>query len=193
MNDEQLIDEMVRRLGVELKGLITRIREKQVAATAIELVVREQLWHLGNQALGVLLETLDRRLVADRAVHDHRTRTVMSLFGPLDIGRSRCRKPGGWEYPLDEAMGLVGQRGWTAGVQEAVSLLSCECPFATVADLMERLLAVAISPPSVQQVAEESGQRAEQMLEVDKPCVQLLHGIPDTLIIPIDGADEIIP
>ena len=167
MNNEELIDQMVQRLGTELKRLLGQVQEAQVPAAAVELALREQLWHLGAQAMGVILEALDRQLVAGRPVHDHRTRTVVSLFGPLDVSRSRCRDGDGWCYPLDQAIALIGHRSWTVGVQEAVSLLSCECGFATGGDLMDRLLGVSSSTPIVQQLAESAGGKAKEMLQAD--------------------------
>ena len=196
MNDEELIDEMVRRLGKELKGLLSQVRTGQVQAAAVELAMRERLWHVGAQAMGVILEALDQQLVSNRPAYDHRTRTVVSLFGPLDVTRSRCRDQDGWSYPLDEAMSLMGHRGWSVGVQEAVSLLSCESGFATVSDLMARLLGVSISPSIVQQVAESVGKGAQETLEAqvqgsDDADVSALapqrDAIPDTLIIATDG------
>jgi hypothetical protein len=196
MNDEELIDEMVRRLCMELKGLLAQVRRGQMSAAALEGVLRQQLWHVGAQVMGVLLEALDRELVSGRAVHDHRTRTVVSLFGPLDVTRSRCRDGQGWCYPLDKAMGLGGHRGWSVGVREAVSLLSCESGFGKVSDLMGRLLGVSISAPTVQQVAEAAGAKAQEMLEAEtrgsavgrpsvlKPCSAR---VPDTLIVSTDG------
>jgi len=196
MNDEELIDEMVRRLGTELKGLLLQVRASQVPAATLELAMRERLWHVGVQAMGVILEALDKQLASNRPVYDHRTRTVVSLFGPLDVTRSRCRGKDGWSYPLDEAMGLMGHRSWSVGVQEAVSLLSCESGFGTTSDLMSRLLGVSISSPIVQQVAESVGNRAEEMLDSQVQGsgdgeVSALgprrDGVSDTLIIATDG------
>ena len=196
MNDEELIDEMVQRLAKELKGLLSQVRAGHVPAAGVELAMRERFWHMGAQAMGVILEALDRQLVSDRGVYDRRTRTVVSLFGPLDVTRSRCRGKDGWSCPLDEAMGLMGHRGWSVGVQEAVSLLSCESGFGTTSDLMSRLLGVSISPPIVQQVAESVGNRAQEMLESQVQGsgdgeVSALgprrDGVPDTLIIATDG------
>jgi hypothetical protein len=183
MNDEELIDEMVRCLGGELKGLLHQVEQKQVPVTALEMVLRDQVWHVAAQAMGVMLEALDRQLVADRRVHDYRTRTVVSLFGPIDLSRARCCHEGGYACPLDAAMGLAGQRGWTAGVQGAVGLLSCESPFETVADLMGRLFGVSISRTSVQQVAEDSGHRAKELT----PPTPMQDKAPDTLIVATDG------
>ena len=183
MNDERLIDEMVQRLGRELKDVLGQVRRGKISASAIEHVVRKGLWHVGSQALGVMLEALDRELVQDRTVHDHRTRTIVSLFGPLDVSRAR-RQDGRRRYcPLDEAMGLTGYRGWTAAVQEAVSLLSCESGFETVSDLMERLLGLSISAPTVQELAEQAGRLAEEFLS--QPSVR--PTVPDTLIVATDG------
>jgi hypothetical protein len=187
MKDEELMDEMVRRLGEELKGVLRQVRRGEVGATAIEQVVRRELWHVGGQALGVMLEALDRQLVANRRVHDHRTRTVMSLFGALDVSRSRYRDGSRWCYPLDEAMGLMGQRGWTVGVQEAVSLLSCECSFQTVADLMDRQLGLPISAPTVQSLAEGIGQRAEALQAAARQGPPKDVKPVDTLIVAVDG------
>ena len=196
MNDEELIEQMVGRLGEELKRILEQVESGRVPATALEGILREQLWHVGAQALGVMLEALDGQLSAGAGVHDYRTRTLMSLFGALDVTRARCRQAPGWRYPLDEALGLMGHRRWTVGVQEAVSLLSCECAFATASELMGRLLGVPISAKTVQEVAETSGRRAAEMLEeavvgssASAASALVPPGTPaaDTLIIPVDG------
>ena len=170
MNENELIDQMVQRLGAEVKNLLAQAKQGQVAAAALERVLRERLWPFGAQALGVVLEGLDQQLVGGRPVRDQRTRTVVSLFGPLDLTRSRCQDG---SYPLDEALGLLGQRRWTTGVQEAVSLLSCETGFETVSELMKRLLGVGVSAPSVAVIAEQAGARAEafRALPVDQRLV----------------------
>ena len=196
MKDLELIDAMVQRLGCEVKGLFQQVRKGQMPATAVEGVLHRRLWHFGAQAMAVILESLDQHLSQGRRVHDYRTRTIHSLFGPFDVSRSRCREGRQWVYPLDEAIGLLGHRSWSLGVQEAVSLLSCECGFGTVADLMERLLGVSLSVKTVQQVAEEIGQRAEGLLEAeiegqsDGPESVLSppeQSPPDTLILASDG------
>ena len=182
MNEDKLIDQMVQRLGIEVKSLLSQTQQGQLAVAAVERVLRERLWHFGAQTLAVVLEGLDQQLVKDRPVHDCRTRTVVSLFGPLDITRSHCRDG---TCPLDEALGLLGQRGWTAGVQEAVSLLSCETGFETVRDLMGRLLGVGVSAPSVAVIAEQAGARAQAQRQEDHQ--ESLVGRQETLIIPMDG------
>jgi len=186
MNENELLDEMVKRLSQEVKGLLSQVREGRMPAAALEGLLRHQLWHFGGQCLGVLLEALDRQLTEGRPVHDRRTRTVVSLFGPLDVSRSRCQDG---QYPLDEALGLEGRQGWTAAVQEACSLLSCECGFETVSDLLKRLLGLSLSGPTVQQVAEQAGRRAEEIRAVRRQAAEqpVAQGFGDTVIIAMDG------
>jgi hypothetical protein len=182
-----LIDEMVGRLGEELKQLLGQIEQGGVPARCMEGILRDKLWHLGTQAMGVMLEALDRQCVSDRPVHDHRTRTLVSLFGPLDVARSRCRTPEGWCYPLDEAMGLLGHRGWTVGVHEAVSLLSCEMSFESVGEVLDRLFGLSVSAPMVQWLAECAGRGAEALLEAPPERPPRKLEVPDTLVVAVDG------
>ena len=183
MNNSELVDEMVQRLGVEIKGLLTDSQAGGVAVGAIELLVREKLWHLGAQAMGVLLEARDAALVAGRSVHDRPTRTVVTLFGAVDVTRSRCVDG---RYPLDEALGLHGQQGWTVSVQEAVSLLGCETGFQTVSDLMRRLLGLRISRTRAEKVAEQAGQRAAEVLE-SSPAPQEHDASGKAWVVATDG------
>lgn len=180
--NEELLTEIVERLGIEVKRLYEQIKQGQVSAATVEGLVRQRLWHFGAQVTASLLEALDEQLGAGRALHDCRTRTVVTLFGPVDISRRRCRDG---TYPLDEALGLLGQHAWTASVQEAVSLLSCECSFEAAGDLMERLLGIAIQAPSVQVVAQEAGQRAERWRADRPPAADSAAG--RTLIVAADG------
>jgi hypothetical protein len=165
-----------------LKELHGKVLQGQVSAATVEALVRQQLWHYGAQVTGVLLEALDRQLTTGQAVHDRRTRAVLTLFGPVDLTRSRCTDG---SYPLDEALGLIGRHAWTTGVQEAVSLLSCECGFETTGELMERLLGLVIRGPSVQMVAEEAGRRAQPLVVNSPPATDLAAG--KTLMVAIDG------
>jgi len=173
-------------LSAELKGLVEQVQAGRVPAGAIEIVVRQKLWHFGGQAVAVLLEALDQTLVSSEPVHDRRTRSIVTLFGPIDVSRSRCQNG---RYPLDEALGLICQQGWTLAVQETVCLLSCECSFQTSSDLMQRLLGLSISPPSVQRISQQAGQRAldaqADLVGLDK--VQPAQGRPGTLVVAMDG------
>jgi len=179
---EELLEQMVQRLGAEIKSLHGQVAQGRVSAATVEGLVRQRLWHFGGQVTGVLLEALDRQLVAGRPVHDRRTRTVVTLFGPVDLTRCRCQDGG---YPLDEALGLLGQHSWTTGVQEAAALLSCECGFETAGELLERLLGVVLRGPSVQVAAEEAGRRAAEVLAAQPPAANTAAG--RTLIVAVDG------
>jgi hypothetical protein len=161
MNNDELVDQMVQRLGGEIKGLMAESQDGRIPVASIEALVRQKLWHFGAQAMGVLLEARDEVLVGRRQVKERPTRTMVTLFGPVDVTRRRCVDG---SYPLDEGLGLEGRHGWTAAVQEAVSLLSCESGFGTVSDIMKRLLGLSISDARVQEVAEQAGQRAAEVL-----------------------------
>lgn len=178
----ELLESIIQRLGMELKQLHGKIVQGQVSAATVETLVRRQLWHFGAQVTGVLLEALDGQLVARRPVHDRRTRTVLTLFGPVDLTRSRCADG---SYPLDQALGLMGRHAWTAGVQEAVSLVSCECGFQTTGELMERLLGLVIRGPSVQLAAEQAGRRAGPLVVNTPPSAD--SAADKTLMVAIDG------
>jgi hypothetical protein len=183
MNNDELVDEMVRRLGAEIKNLLLESQAGRVAVGSLELLVRQKMWHFGAQAMGVLLEARDAVLVAGRSVHDRPTRTVVTLFGAVDVTRSRCADG---SYPLDEALGLQGQQGWSVAVQEAVSLLGCESGFQTVSDLMQRLLGLRISRTRVEKVAEQAGRRAAEMLE-SAPTPQEHDASGKALVVTTDG------
>ena len=91
INEDRLIEQMVQRLAAEVKNLLSQTKQGQIAAAAVERVLREQLWHFGSQTLGILLEGLDRILVKDRPMHDRCTQTVVSFFGPLDLTSCHCQ------------------------------------------------------------------------------------------------------
>ena len=183
MNNDELVDAMVRRLGAEIKSLMAESQAGRAPVASLEALVRQKLWHFGAQAVGVLLEAREQALVEDRSVKDRPTRTIVTLFGPVDVTRSRCADG---RYPLDEALGLHGRQGWTTAVQEAVSLLSCETGFETVSDLMERLLGLSISRTRVQQVAEQAGQRAAEVLK-SAPVPEDHDASGKTLVLGTDG------
>jgi hypothetical protein len=95
-------------LGAELRGLAKEVGKGQVPLGGLEGMIRRHLWHVGAQAFGVMVEALDRDLDKQGAVQDYRTRTVVTLFGPVDVCRARCRRRQGWDYPLDRSLGRWG-------------------------------------------------------------------------------------
>ena len=72
--NEELLDEMVQRLGAELKRLHGQVAQGRVSAATVEGMVRQRLWHFGAQVTGVLLEALDQQLVAGRCTTGGRGR-----------------------------------------------------------------------------------------------------------------------
>jgi hypothetical protein len=181
MQEQGLFDLMVTHLGDELKNLQLLVAKGSLPAAAVEERVQTLLRAVGRDAAGVLLEAADGALCGSEKVHDRRTRTVMTLFGPVDLTRSRTASG---RYPLDEALGLEGRHGWTSAVQEATSLLACERGFETVCDLLERLLGIPMSPPAAQQIAESAGKRARDILPTSPPPTP---AVPQTLILAVDG------
>jgi len=180
MNNDMLLDQMVQRLGLDLKRMLGQISQGAVRPAVIERMIRRQLWQFGAQAMGVMLESADTAAVAGRPVKDRRTRTVVTLFGPVDVTRSRCRDG---TYPLDESLGLQGRHGWTTAVQESVSRVSCECGFERTGELRQSLLGLDIHPPSVQQVAQSAGERASTLPEASPPRT----AAGGTLVMAVDG------
>jgi len=181
MKEHGMFNEIVSRLGEQLKSLEALVTSGKVAADAVEHVLQGMLQATGREAAGVLLEAADMAVCQGKKLHDRRTRTVVTLFGPVDVTRGRTSEGG---YPLDEALGLQGRHGWTAAVQEAVSLLACERGFEVVCDLLKRLLNLKVSPPAAQQIAESAGLRAQKVLET---CPSPVTAAPATLIASADG------
>jgi hypothetical protein len=181
MKEQGLFDEIVSRLGEELKRLQALVMEGRVVPAAVEHRLQGVLRATGREVAGVLLESADASLCQGQKVHDRRTRTIRTLFGPVDLTRGRTTQG---RYPLDEALGLEGRHGWTAAVQEAASLLACERGFETVCDLLQRLLDLSLSPPAAQQIAESAGARAPAVLATCPPPVA---EAPPTLILAVDG------
>jgi hypothetical protein len=181
MNEHGLFDSIVSRLAGELKCTLDLVAAGTIESQQLEHRLEALLRGIGREALGVLLESADKALCAPKPLHDHRTRTFVTLFGPVDVTRGRTKEG---HYPLDEALGIEGRHGWTACVQEAVSLLGCEKSFESVCDLLKRLLDISISPPAVEQIAESAGNRAQALLENAPSPVQ---EPPRTLVLAVDG------
>ena len=181
MKEHGMFNEIVSRLGEQLKRLEALVVSGEVSADAMEHRVQELMQATGREATGILLESADTVACQGKKLHDRRTRTVVTLFGSVDVTRGRTKKG---HYPLDEALGLEGRHGWTRAVQEAVSLLACERGFEVVSDLLKRLLNLSISAPSAQQIAQSAGLRAQTVLE---SCSAPVTGTPATLILAADG------
>lgn len=181
MNEHGTFNEIVSRLGEQLKSLEALAGKGEVPADALEHHVQALMQRTGQEAMGVLMEAADTAVCAGKKLHDRRTRTMVTLFGPVDVTRGRTKQG---DYPLDLALGLEGRHGWTKAVQEAVSLLACERGFQVVCDLLKRLMNLKITAPSVQQIAESAGLKAQKVLET---CRSPVTTPPATLIAAVDG------
>lgn len=180
MEEQGLFDQIVSRLGKQLKELLEIVAHGHLPPAAIEGHLQALLRGLGRDVLGALLEAADAALEPQASVHDRQTRTVVTLFGPVDITRRRLMDQ---RYPLDTSLGLCGRHGWTLAVQEAVSLLGCEKAFAGVCDLLWRLLGLKLSTPAVEQLAEAAGERAAEL----PPAPPAESAAGQTLVVAIDG------
>ncbi len=182
MEEQELIEQIVTRLGRESKALLEQAQKGQVIAGELEHRLQGLLRETGRELAGVLLEATDRQLCAGKPLHDRRTRTLVTLFGRVDITRGRLE---GGIYPLDQALGLEGSHGQTQAVQEVVSLVCLEKAFDPACDLLQRLLGLSISPPAAQELAESAGERASKLPQaVLAPPVSAEN---KTLIIALDG------
>jgi hypothetical protein len=182
MEEQGLLEQIVTRLGSEVEGLWAQVAGGQVGAGEVEWRIQAVLREAGLELGGVLLEAADRRLCQGKPLHDRRTRSVVTLFGRADVTRGRLE--GGF-YPLDQALGLVENHGWTQAVQEAVSLVCCEKAFEPASDLLKRLLGLSISAPAAQQVAESAGARAWSLSGAS--LAPPVNAENKTLVIAVDG------
>ena len=195
MNAEDRIDQIVQRLAAEMKQLAQAAGTGRPPAGMLEYLLRERLWHFGARFLEVLWRQAETHLLAGRPVQDRPQKRFLSLFGEVEMPRARCRlTPAGWQYPLDEALGIDGQAPYTATVQELLSLLAVQESFATVAGEVDKLLGLKVSAKSIQRTAESAGQRAEQQLAQEaaaalagQPPPPVAEPARDTLVVAMDG------
>jgi hypothetical protein len=183
MQEQGLFTEIVTRLGEDLKRILELAAKGEVAAGAVEHQVQAMLRKTGQEASGILLEAADGALCRGKKIHDRRTRTIVTLFGPVDVTRGRTADG---QYPLAEALGLLGRHAWTGAVQEVASLVACEKGFATVDHLLEAILGLQLSAPAIQIMAESAGERAREVLE-KAPVEAAASGVPQTFILAVDG------
>jgi hypothetical protein len=184
VEEQGLFTQILSRLAEELKWLGASVAAGKVGAGAVESQVQALLRETGREAAGVLLEAADTALCQNQKLHDRRTRTILTLFGPVDMTRGRTTDG---HYPLDEALGLLGRHAWTQAVQEAASLLACEKGFASAGDLLLRLLGLNLSAPAVQQMAESAGARAA-LIQPQPPVPPAPSTAPpQTFILAVDG------
>jgi hypothetical protein len=180
MEEHGVLEQIVTRLLGKLKDLSQDVSLGKQEAPTLERQLEGLLKETGRELIGVLLESCDRVLCAKQKVHDRRTRTLLTLFGPVDVTRCRLEKG---RYPLDESLGLLGAHAWTGTVQEAAALLGVEKSFESASDLLQRLLTLSISAPGVERISEAAGERALSLL----PAKPLSDAAGKVLVIAADG------
>lgn len=130
--------------------------------------------------------------VAD-GVRPYRLRTV---FGTVELARKRrrCRACGAVYQPLDDVLHAAGPGRATTGLVEAAVLAASSWPFATAADVLNRLSGAAVSPEWVRQVSEAQGtvlgqQQADEAEALHAGAVPLPMGEtpPAQVLLELDG------
>src|SRR4051812_46691831 len=89
MEEQGMLEQIVTRAGLELKGFLERAGQGNLKAGEVEHLVQGVVREIGREVTGVLLEAADRHLCAHKPLHDRRTRTMVTLFGRTDVTRGR--------------------------------------------------------------------------------------------------------
>lgn len=99
-------------------------------------------------------------------------RQVRSLVGPVSYERAYyyCRQCQASRSPLDEKLGQ-SEREISAGVERKVARLSAEMSFGAVENVLEEF-GIEISDRQIETVAEQVGDRAEQLSLVEAQAAQ---------------------
>jgi hypothetical protein len=130
--------------------------------------------------------------VAD-GVRPYRLRTV---FGTVALSRQRrrCRECEAVYQPLDDVLHAAGPGRATTGLVEAAVLAASSWPFATAADVLERLSGAAVSPEWIRQVSEAQGavlgqQQADEAEALYAGTIPLpvVEPAPPDVVLALDG------
>lgn len=131
---------------------------------------------------------------ANQRFMGYRTRTMMTLLGPLRYERAyyRCSACKTGHHIGDDAIGL-DEHSCSLPAQEAISLVGCELPFEGARNLLTRLTGLDVSNSHVRRVAEEHGARLEQEALAERQALfagelkLLPEGAPNRLYVVLDG------
>jgi hypothetical protein len=123
--------------------------------------------------------------VAD-GTRPYRLRTVFGTV-PLARLRRRCRECGTIYQPLDGQLHAAGPGRATAGLVEVARLSAASWPFATAAQVLDRLSGAAVSAEWVRQVSEVHGQ--DLGAQASDAAAALISGPPaPSAAVPADEA-----
>jgi len=196
----ELVEELVSRTAAQMYEAISG--DEMTVAEAEERVV-ELCRALGRELLSVgLSERYGRQqgprrpcaCGAHQRFEGYRTRTIMTLLGPIEYERAyyRCPVCRTSRYLGEDTIG-VDEYGCSLPAQEAMALVGCELPFRCARDLLMRLTGLDVSTSVVRRVTEEHGARVERAAVREREALfagelELLpEGAPQRLYVTLDG------
>jgi hypothetical protein len=125
-------------------------------------------------ALQRALATIEQALVHPRVLclacaapmysRGRSARRIVTVFGPIEISRSRyrCRRCGATRRPLDDWLAL--QADVTAMVREQALYLAADLPYDRAAEVLRRVGGIGISGRQIQRLLEIESDRIEAAL-----------------------------
>ena len=196
----ELVEELVSRTAAQMYEAISG--DEMTVAEAEERVV-ELCRALGREILSAgLSERYGRQqgprrpcaCGAHQRFEGYRTRTIMTLLGPIEYERAyyRCPVCRTSRYLGEDTIG-VDEYGCSLPAQEAMALVGCELPFRCARDLLMRLTGLDVSTSVVRRVTEEHGARVERAAVREREALfagelELLpEGAPQRLYVALDG------
>ena len=125
-------------------------RLKQQGASEMQWMedqLRIALLKDGQSLLQSLLNNPSLRVAGDapgqgERTFEGRTRQVESLFGPICLTRRYYHKEGGGRYPLDKALGLIGE--YTPSLARLMTRAGAQSPFAQASEDLALYAAVDV-------------------------------------------------
>ena len=196
----ELVEELVSRTAAQMYEAISG--DEMTVAEAEERVV-ELCRALGREILSAGLSERYGRQQGPRRpcecgdeqrFEGYRTRTIMTLLGPIEYERAyyRCPVCRTSRYLGEDTIG-VDEYGCSLPAQEAMALVGCELPFRCARDLLMRLTGLDVSTSVVRRVTEEHGARVERAAVREREALfagelELLpEGAPQRLYVTLDG------
>ncbi len=89
-------------------------------------------------------------------------RTITTASGEIKVTRIRgwCAKCKEWHCPGDDALGV--EKGYSPYVQEMAALFASKMPLSEASAVLERVTGIKLPPTTLDRVAKEAGQKAQQ-------------------------------
>jgi hypothetical protein len=182
--------------GAELaeheQGVLALFRRLMGPALGVALAVALGLDRPVARRLREPCPTCRRR----RRVHAWRVRRVLTVCGPVRLGRpyyycGPCKR--GWS-PTDEALGLGAYAATSRGCAEWLALVGALGPFRPAAEVLERLTGLGVGAETVRRHAEAAGglldlcrRAAAEHVEREREPAEAPEAAVGTLVVMADG------